>query len=311
MGMKETQGRQRFNKTIGIKVDVDTDEGMKNGVPVLLQLFKKYDIKASFFVPMGKDHTGRTAKRVFTRKGFLKKAGRVGVVSTYGIKTLMYGLLLPGPEIARKNSALLARIIEEGHEAGIHGLDHVYWHDHIKQMNRERTKKELDNAFTAYREVVGNPPVSFAAPGWMINGHALRYFEENGVIYSSDTRGAYPFFPVLGGTRFGVLQIPSTLPTLDEMVGIAGTDQDALTGHFLSLLTDGLNILTVHTELEGKRWTGFLESFIQKTREQGYSYARLIDIAKNCKENTETPTCGIVYGRIEGRAGEVTLQTTH
>ncbi len=297
-----------FRKTIGIKVDVDTDEGMKHGVPVLLDLFRKHGIKASFFVPMGKDHTGWTAKRVFTRKGFLKKAGRVGVVSTYGIKTLMYGLVLPGPQIARKNSALMRRIADEGHEAGIHGLDHVYWHDRIKHLGREQTEKILHEAFSTYRDIMGKPPLSFAAPGWMINGHALRYFERNGMVYSSDTRGSCPFFPRLAGARFGVLQIPSTLPTLDEVVGVAGTDQDVLKEHFFSLLTEGLNILTVHTELEGKGWTGFLDSFIGKTLEAGYSYMKLIEIADKLRKRPETPSCALTYGCIEGRAGEVTLQ---
>lgn len=94
-------GGDIFNKTIGIKVDVDTSEGMKHGVRCSTALFKKHHIKASFCA-MGKDHTGRTVKRVFTRKGFLKKAGRVGVISTYRIKTLLYGIVLPGPEIAKE-----------------------------------------------------------------------------------------------------------------------------------------------------------------------------------------------------------------
>ncbi|MDR2018441.1 MAG: polysaccharide deacetylase family protein [Syntrophobacterales bacterium] len=299
-----------WHKTIGVKVDVDTDVGMKNGVPVLLELFRKYGIHASFFVPMGKDHTGRTAKRVFTKKGFLKKAGRVGVLSTYGVKTLMYGLVLPGPEIARENGPVLRRITGEGHEAGIHGLDHVYWHDHIKSLGKARTVKDLEKAFTVYREVLGNPPVSFAAPGWMINGHALNWFEEKGFIYSSDTRGSYPFRPILGGEKFKVLQIPSSLPTLDEMVGIAGTDQKALADHFFSRLTDGLNILTVHTELEGKRWTGFLESFVVEALRDSFTFVRLIDIAARYEKGENTPSCEIVYGHVEGRAGEVSLQKT-
>ncbi len=297
-----------WNKVIGVKVDVDTDQGMKKGVPVLLALFKKYGVRASFFVPMGKDHTGRTVKRVFTRKGFLKKAGRVGVLSTYGIKTLMYGLILPGPEIGPKNRSILERITAEGHEAGIHGLDHVYWHDHIKHLGRERTEKELDRAFTAYKEALGKSPLSFAAPGWMINTHAIRYFDAKGLVYTSDTRGFYPFLPVLAGERFKTLQVPSTLPTLDETVGIAGTDQTALRDYFFSLLTGGLNILTVHTELEGKHWTGFLESFIQKTLEQGYTYSPLIDIATELRSRHETPSSEIVYGHVEGRAGEVSCQ---
>ena len=297
-----------WQRTIGVKVDVDTDVGMKKGVPVLLDLFRKYGIHASFFVPMGKDHTGRTAKRVFTRKGFLKKAGRVGVLSTYGVKTLMYGLVLPGPEIARRNSHILRRITDEGHEAGIHGLDHVYWHDHIKVLGRERTRKILDEAFSTFREVLGTAPASFAAPGWMINTHALKWFEEKGFVYSSDTRGFYPFLPVLAGEKFRVLQIPSTLPTLDEMVGIAGTDQKSLVDHFFSRLGEGLNILTVHTELEGNRWTGFLDSFIVEAMKHGYVFSRLIDIAAAYGKGEDTPFSEIVYGHVEGRAGEVSLQ---
>jgi len=65
----------------------------------------------------------------------LKKegTGRVWAAAT-SIKTLMYGLLIPGPEIARKNRLILRRIGTEGHELGIHGYDHVYWHDHIMPL---------------------------------------------------------------------------------------------------------------------------------------------------------------------------------
>ena len=176
-------------KTIGIAVHVDTFEGMKRGVPVLLALFQKYGIKASFFVPMGKDHTGWTVKRVFTRRDFLKKAGTGRVwADAVSKKTLMYGLLLPGPQIAKKNKELLRQITGEGHELGIHGSDHVYWHDHIKSFDRKRTEEEVEKLLTVYRELTGAEPRSFAAPGWMINPHVLRCFEEKGLTYSSDTR---------------------------------------------------------------------------------------------------------------------------
>jgi peptidoglycan/xylan/chitin deacetylase (PgdA/CDA1 family) len=297
-----------MDKVIGLKVDVDTFDGMRHGVPQLLSLLKKYNIHASFFVPMGKDHTGWTAKRVFTKKGFLKKAGRVGVVSTYGIKTLMYGLILPGPEIARRNSHILKAIVDNGHEAGIHGLDHVYWHDHIKNLDRERTEEILAKAFETYEDILGRAPHSFAAPGWMINAHALRFFQKKGLVYTSDTRGVSPFFSIMGGEKFEILQIPTTLPTLDEIVGIAGTEVSSLSKFFLDSLRDGLNILTVHAELEGKRWTGVLETFIKRTLERGFTYKKLLDIAIQCKDAMTIPTCEIVYGYVEGRAGEVSCQ---
>ena len=144
----------------------------------------------------------------------------------------------------------------------------------------------------------------------MINPHALRYFEEKGLVYSSDTRGSCPFLPIMEGKSFKILQIPSTLPTLDEMVGIAGTAPDKLAEHFFSRLDTGLNILTVHTELEGNRWTAFLESFVRRASAAGFTYARLIDIAAQCNAMGETPRCGIIYGHVEGRAGEVSLQET-
>lgn len=299
-----------MNNIIGIKVDVDTYRGMRKGVPVLLELFKKYNINASFFVPMGKDDTGWTIKRVFKRKGFLKNTGRVGVVNTYGIKTLLYGLLLPGPEIARKNINLLHKIMDEGHELGIHGYDHVYWHDHIKHLNKEKTEEVLRKAFDVYRDITKKNPKSFAAPGWMINTHSLRFFEENNFVYTSNARGVSPFYPEMGNESFRILEIPTTLPTLDEVVGIEGNEITSLSEFYLNTLTTtgGLNILTIHTELEGNKWSALLEIFIKKSLELGFTYKRIIDIATELKNYDDIPVCKSVYGYTKGRTGEVSLQ---
>ncbi|MBP1749814.1 MAG: arnD [Deltaproteobacteria bacterium] len=297
-----------MNRTIGVKVDVDTFVGMRNGVPVLLDIFRNHGIKASFFVPMGRDNTGRTVKRVFTRKGFLKKTSRVGIVSTYGVKTLMYGLVLPGPHIARKNIELIRKIIKDGHELGIHGYDHVKWHDSIKYFDEQDTRREIEKLLSAYREIVGVNARSFAAPGWMINPFALEIFNERGLVYSSDTRGISPFYPEMSGKKFPILQIPTTLPTLDEVIGIVSADEKVLVDHYIGLLTDGLNIMTVHTELEGKRWSGFLSSFINEAKKRGFTFTRLVDIAEDVRKITDTPTCLVEYGSIPGRAGEVCRQ---
>ena len=299
---------QDFHKIIGLKIDVDTYEGMKNGAPTLLDLLRQFSIKASFFVPMGRDHTGWTVKRVFTRKGFLKKASRVGVLETYGIRTLMNGLLLPGPEIAKKNKLTLSQIVSEGHEAGIHGYDHVSWHDHVREWGETKTTAILNQACNVYEGILGQKARSFAAPGWIINPHALRFFENNDFLYSSDTRGSSPFYPVMGGSQFNIIQIPTTLPTLDEVVGLAGHEPISLARYFVDLLSEGLNILTVHTELEGNRWTGFLEAFIAQTIDRGFTYARLVDIAKMSREKDVLPRCNVYFGQVDGRAGDVSCQ---
>ena len=144
---------------------------------------------------------------------------------------------LPGPQIAKKNRELLRQITGEGHELGIHGYDHVYWHDHIKGFDRKRTEEEVEKLLTVYRELTGTEARSFAAPGWMINPHVLRCFQEKGLAYSSDTRrGTALFYPEMGGEKFRVLQIPTTLPTLDEVIGSIGTDIPALVEYYYDAL---------------------------------------------------------------------------
>ena len=81
---------------LAIKIDVDTDRGTRIGVPNLLDLFDEFNIKTTFLFSLGPDNTGRAIKRIF-RPGFLTKVSRTSVVSTYGLRTLLNGILLPGP----------------------------------------------------------------------------------------------------------------------------------------------------------------------------------------------------------------------
>ena len=176
------------------------------------------------------------------------------------------------------------------------------------QWSRAATEGTLAEAVGTYETILGKRPASFAAPGWMINAHALAYFEANGFSYTSDTRGSSPFYPRMAGRTFSVLQLPSTMPTLDEMVGLEGKDQSRLARFFADSLEEGLNIMSVHTELEGNHWTDFLASFIDQGLERGYGFERLIDIAHNVKTQEKPPVCDCLYGAVRGRAGEVTLQ---
>ena len=296
-----------LEKIIALKIDVDTFFGMKHGSPLIASLLKDYGIRGSFFVPTGRDNTGRTAKRVFTRRGFLSKAKRVGVIRTYGIRTLLFGLLIPGPKIAERNREILKKILDEGHEVGIHGHDHVFWHDKIRRLNYKRTLEELEKAAKTYEDLLKTEPRSFASPGWVTNLHALKILEAKSFSYSSDTRGYAPFFPIMNGEVIRLLQIPTTLPTLDEVIGIHGNDPNSLISYYENLLNPSINVLTIHAEIEGRNWSEFLKIFIEKTLQKGYRYMRLIDIAY-ALEKDELPQIKVFYGTIEGRAGEVCIQ---
>ena len=123
-------------RRLALKVDVDTLVGFKEGVPALLRVLGARGVPASFFVAMGPDHSGRAIRRLFTHKGFLQKMLRTGAPRLYGLKTMLYGTLLPGPPIAASAPELLLRITAAGHELGLHGYDHVLWQDRLPGMTR-------------------------------------------------------------------------------------------------------------------------------------------------------------------------------
>src|SRR5512147_504759 len=117
--------------TVALKVDVDTYVGTRDGVPRLLEILDGFGIRATFYFSMGPDNSGKAIRRIFTRKGFLKKMLRTRAPSMYGLKTILSGTILPAPMIADSFPDIMRRVEEMGHQAGIHCWDHVEWHDHL------------------------------------------------------------------------------------------------------------------------------------------------------------------------------------
>ena len=91
---------------LGLKIDVDTLRGSREGVPRLVQALRARGAGATFLFSLGPDHTGRAIRRAF-RRGFVGKVARTSVLEHYGLKTLLYGTLLPGPDIGRRCAAEL------------------------------------------------------------------------------------------------------------------------------------------------------------------------------------------------------------
>src|SRR5450432_4025051 len=181
---------------IGLKVDVDTLRGTREGVPRLTTLFKKLGVDATFYFSVGPDHTGRAMRRVF-RKGFAQKVARTSVLKHYGLKTLLYGVLLPGPDIGREAGEEMRSVHDAGFEVGLHTFDHVRWQDFVADATPEWTRREFERGLAAFERVFGFAPRSHAAAGWQINACGLELEREHGLLYASDTRGTAPFLPQL------------------------------------------------------------------------------------------------------------------
>ena len=74
-------------------------------MPRLLDLFAKEAVNATFFFSLGPDTSGKAIKRVF-RKGFVKKVLSANPAASYGFRTMLYGTLLPAPDIGGRKETV-------------------------------------------------------------------------------------------------------------------------------------------------------------------------------------------------------------
>ena len=284
---------------LGLKIDVDTFRGTREGVPRLVELLKKHRAGATFLFSLGPDHTGRALRRVF-RKNFLRKVSRTSVVRHYGIRTLLYGTLLPGPDIGLRCKGLLRSVRDQGFEVGIHCWDHVRWQDFVARKDAAWTEREMALACERFRDVFEEEPRSWGAAGWQTNAHAARFEEQ--FAYASDTRGTRPFQPAWNGALAGCPQIPTTLPTLDELLGL----HDDPVQRVLALTGKRDEVFTAHAELEGGRLAPLFERLLEGWTAQGYELVPTEEIFRALPPRL--PVCEVVYGEVPGRSGTLALQ---
>ncbi|MBC7780133.1 MAG: 4-deoxy-4-formamido-L-arabinose-phosphoundecaprenol deformylase [Proteobacteria bacterium] len=295
---------------LALKVDVDTYRGTREGVPRLVELLKREGAGATFLFSLGPDHTGRAIRRAF-RPGFMRKVSRTSVLEHYGLRTLLYGTLLPGPDIGVRCAAQMRAVREAGFECGIHTWDHVAWQDRLGSASAEWTRAEMQRAYDRYEEVFGVRARAHGAAGWQLNVHALRNVQRLAFGYSSDTRGAHPFIPTYNAELIACPQVPTTLPTLDELIGRDGLTADSVADHLLDLTAREApatgHVYTLHAELEGNRLAPAFERLLAGWKAQGYELLSLRDYCDGL-ELEQLPHHEIVFGEVPGRSGMLALQ---
>lgn len=291
---------------VALKVDVDTYIGTRDGVPRILDILDRFGIRATFYFSMGPDNSGKAIRRIFTRKGFLKKMLRTGAPSAYGLKTMLYGTLLPAPMIASSLPEILRQTERRGHETGIHCWDHVKWHDYLPWLPKPMAALELGQASAMFQEIMGHRADSTAAPGWTVSPDSLEIQDALQLSYCSDSRGHSPFFPVMAGKQFQTLQIPTTWPTADEVLGENSITMENLHGFYLHQLKEGLNVHTIHAEMEGKALSDSFEGLLKGLQARGAVFMTLGEIAKEFRPAAGPAT--LEMGDLPGRAGKVAIQ---
>ncbi|MFL6673971.1 MAG: polysaccharide deacetylase family protein [Massilia sp.] len=313
---------KRLGPLLVLKIDVDTYRGTKEGVPNLVRMLQRHQAQATFLFSLGPDHTGWALRRAL-RPGFFQKVSRTSVVEHYGVKTLMYGTLLPGPDIGVKAAAEMRAVRDAGFECGIHTWDHVLWQDNVRTRDANWTTRMMAQAESRYRDVFAKPPRTHGAAGWQMNQHALARHDAAGYRFASDGRaqlrddGAL-LDPAAGPYRLPgaqCIQMPTTLPTLDELLGreIGGRTITTanIADHLLALTQDRRDhVYTLHAELEGQKLAPIFEQLLAGWKAQGYQLASMADYYEKIKD-VPLPEYPASWGEVPGRSGElIVLDTT-
>ncbi len=295
-------------KSISLRVDVDTLEGSLKGIPTLLRLLDKHRMQASFYFSFGPDNSGKALRRVF-RKGFLAKMRRTKAPQMYGLKTLMYGVLLPAPVIHRRAAAELRSARAAGHEVGIHAWDHVQYHDLLDRKSRAWLSDWYTRCHGAFHEVFGFQARGAVSPAWRCNDTTLELQEQYGLDYAGDCRGLAPFYPIVNGRVLSTLQIPTTLPTLDELYGLDGMSEgDVNTTVWGLIREDALNVYALHTEVEGGMLHGAFDAFLQGLRARDVRARTHTDWLPELKA-ANPPAKEMTRHAVPGRAGWLSFES--
>lgn len=300
-----------------LKIDVDTYRGTREGVPNLVRMLSSHAAHASFLFSLGPDHTGWALRRAF-RPGFFKKVSRTSVVEHYGVKTLMYGVLLPGPDIGRQCVNELRAVAAAGFECGIHTWDHVRWQDKVRTASPSWTTRMMRCAEQRFNQVFGHPAATHGAAGWQMNAHAFAEHTAAGYAYASDGRSLLRENGQLqdpAETPYRVqgrpcIQLPTTLPTLDELLGrtIDGVliTTENIAAHLLTLTAGATrdHVYTLHAELEGQKLAPIFEQLLTGWKAQGYQLASMADYYQKVKD-LPLPEYPVSWGEVPGRSGEL------
>jgi peptidoglycan/xylan/chitin deacetylase (PgdA/CDA1 family) len=302
---------------LALKIDVDTLRGTREGVPRLVEILQRHGAGATFLFSLGPDHTGRAIRRAL-RPGFMRKVGRTSVVSHYGVRTLLYGTLLPGPDIGLRCAAEMRRVRDAGFEVGIHTWDHVKWQDGVGGADAAWTSRQMELAAERFHEVFGEAPDVHGAAGWQMNVHAYRRTQSLGFRYASDTRGTHPFIPVIRAEIVACPQFPTTLPTLDELIGLDGVTESSVHERLLQITGPsprpspkgegemGDHVFTLHAELEGMKLAPVFERLLEGWRSQGYQPVALRTLV--AEHASGLPLHNVVDAPVPGRSGTLACQ---
>ena len=258
-----------MTKSFTLRVDLESDKGIREGVPRLLDLLKKYDIKASFYLTMGGESN---LFELLKYRNPLKSSGerRIKLWSFWEKLRMAF---FPR-DFVRGNLEVLKRILAEGHELGIHGWKHRAWTRGLDKIN---ARDHIIKSKRKYFRLFGVAPTSFSAPGFNTGQMIRSILSEEGIQVISDLEGGKV------SISKGIKNVPMTIlgenrgPIIESLVADKKTDPEILKRVRKKIEELELSSFYIHGLFEARFKLDLLEKILRFVVKNRIKNRRIID----------------------------------
>ena len=196
-----------------LRVDIDTFEGLKKGLPNCIKIAKKVECPITVYLSLGKYATGRNIFRRIKKKENISL--KLPPWRRTPVKSILRGLVIPPANIGEKEKSQLRTYYQsEDIEFHAHGYNHVNWSSNFSNFTKEKTEEYVDAFISEFEEIFNQKPIANAAPNFQVSTYYFDYLKSKGFKFSSDFHYDKPF----NLQPHNIDQLPITEPTIEEFL---------------------------------------------------------------------------------------------
>ena len=254
-----------------LRIDLESQKGIEEGLPRILNLLAKYNIKASFYITMGGE------SNIWDLVRYRKKLPGERKIKVFSKRELLRMAFLP-KDFIDENKRNLKRILEEGHELGIHGWKHRSWTRALERINIE---KQINLSIKKYWALFGTKPISFCSPAFRINKKVVDILDKKDFKVISDLKGEKPF--KLKDTN--IINVPITIkgknntPIIEYLVGERFPDKEILEYLIKEIKEKKLATMYVHGMFECINKINLLDNLFENIKKKKIPIKTIKEIA--------------------------------